>query len=133
MGIERLHLGAAAGKALLGSHPDAFVVAHMIDRLQPVGQPGIEFRQRARLLAGQAQQRLKVLLQGVEAALDFAFAPRRVRLGVEPAEAQIGANDAGRIVAEGAARIGVELARHPAPHAGLLEALGKLRGSALRS
>jgi hypothetical protein len=50
-------------------------VPHVIDRLQPVGQPRVEFCQAAGRLARQAQARFEVLLQGVEKALDLAFGP----------------------------------------------------------
>ena len=98
------------------------MVAHVIDTLQPVGQPRIEFLQAGRPLAGQAQGGLEVLLHGVEEALDLALAPGVVGLGVEQADAQVGADDPGVVVDEGAALIGVELARHAAAADGFLEA-----------
>ncbi|MCX6917594.1 MAG: hypothetical protein NT167_31935 [Verrucomicrobia bacterium] len=48
-----------------------------------------------------------------------------VGLGVEQPDAQVGADDAGVVVDEGAALVGVELARHTPTADGFLEAAMK--------
>src|ERR1035438_4621960 len=55
--IQRAHLAAAVGEAFIGTHADAFVPAHVINTLQPVGQPGVELRQAGRGLAGQTDRK----------------------------------------------------------------------------
>ena len=58
----------------------------------------------------------------MEEAFDLALAPGVVRLGVEQADAQVGADDAGVVVDERTALVGVELAGHTPAANSFLEA-----------
>jgi len=79
----------------------------MVNLLQPTGPLAVEFCQRADPLAGQAQARFEVLLQGTEHPLDFAPAPRPAHLGMNEANAQVSADDAQVVVDKGSAVVSV--------------------------
>jgi hypothetical protein len=79
-------------------------------------------------LTGQTQVGFKILLQGAEHSLHFAPAPRLSRLGVDEADAQVGANDLEVIVDEGASVVGVELSGKSPAAQSFLEATQKSLG-----
>jgi hypothetical protein len=70
----------------------------------------------------------KPCYDGVDATLDLAFAPGRVRPGMQEPDAQVGADDAGVIVDEGTAEVGVKLVRNAASLDGLLERVVEAAG-----
>jgi hypothetical protein len=101
MHVERQHLAAAPGKKsasrplLIGTHANALVQTHVIDRLKPdLVQAGGSF-------SSQPQTGLEVLLQSQEEYVDFSLRPGMIGIGVEDSDAQIGANNPGLIIGEG--------------------------------
>ena len=79
-------------------------------------------------VAVEAQGQLEVALDGLNEALDFAFAPGVVGLGVQEADAEVGANDFGMVVDEGFALVGVEFDGQASSQHGLHEAVEERGG-----
>ena len=98
----------------LGRLIGAGVGADVVHGLQPVGESAVEIVQTLGGVAGLAQERFEILLDRAKEAFDFSFAPRVVRLGVQQANLQIGADQAGVVVGEGTALVGIEFARQTA-------------------
>jgi hypothetical protein len=107
------------------------VDAHVVDALKPVGQPAVEFVEGGRTVSRATLERLEVLLNGAEEPLDLALAPGVVGLGVEKADIEVGTDQAGVVVDEGAALIGVELAGQAAAAESLLEGGMKTPGGGI--
>jgi hypothetical protein len=121
--VQRFDQVGAALVALGGRHAGTGVDAGVIDALQPEGELGVEFFGVASALAGQAQTGFKILLDSEKHPLGFSLRPGVVRLGVEEADAQVGAHDPGMVVGERSALIGVEFGGQAAAAQRFLEGL----------
>ena len=93
----------------------------MIDGFDPARERGVEFGEAVDVLLFEAQGGFEALLDGADEALDLALAPGMVGLGVEQADAEVGADDAGVVADEGFALIGIEFVRQAAAQDSLLE------------
>ena len=116
---------------VFGALAGAAVGALVIDALNPDREFGVEFLQVLGLVSLQSQRAFKALLQGLDHALDFSFAPTVIGLAVEQPNSELGADQAGVAIDEGLALVGVELAgQSPAQH-GFLERVMKSFGVGL--
>ena len=124
-------VGVAAESFVRGLAGGA-VDAQVVGGGDPMGKGGVEFAQAVSGIAVEAQGQLEVALDGLNEPLDFAFAPGVVGLGVQEADAEVGANDFCVVVDEGFALVGVEFDRQAAPQHGLLEAVEESGGVGAR-
>ena len=95
----------------------------MIGGFNPAEDGDIEFLQTVEVLFFVAQGGFEVALDVADEAFDLAFAPSVVGLGVEQADAEIGADDAGVVADKGLALVGVEFVGQAAAQYCLLEAV----------
>ena len=102
--------------------------AGVVDALKPVGQTGIEFVEGVDEAVGEPEGGFEIFLAGAKEAFDFAFAPTVIRAGVEEAQAEFGADQAGMIVGEGTTLIGVDGAGETPAAQGILEGEMKTLG-----
>ena len=109
----------------------AAVSALMIGGLNPEREFGIELLQIFSLVVQQTQSAFKALLNSLDDALTFSFAPTVVRLAVEQANAQFGADHPGVSIDEGLALVGVEFARQSPTQHGFFQSVMKRFGIGL--
>ena len=107
----------------------------MVGGGDPAREAGVEFGEAVDVATFEAQGGFEVVLDGADETLDFAFAPGVVGLGVQKPDAEVGADDAGVVVDEGFALVGVELVRQAAAKNALFEAVqeaGRVAATVIR-
>ena len=128
-GIQTAQEVSRGLEAGLGGLIGAGMGTDVVEALQPIGQSPIQILEALGGLSGLADLRFKILLNGAKKAFDFALAPSVVGLGVEEADLEVGADQAGVIVGEGTTLVGVEFARATAAFQRLFE--GEVKGAGI--
>lgn len=104
------------------------VFAQVVGGGDPAGEGGVEFSEAVNMVASHAQGQFEVALDGLNEAFDFAFRPGVIGLGVQEADAEVGAGDFGVVVDEGFSLVGVELEGKTPAQDRLFEAVQKRGG-----